>query len=268
MAQLATTNGYMLDNGWRDARRRLSLLEQSLDPDTTRRMAALGVGPGWHCAEVGAGGGSIARWLCSRVGQRGRVVAIDLDTRFVEELGEPNLEARQADVVVDDLEPGAFDLVHARALLMHLPAREEVLAKLIGAVRPGGWLLLEEGDFYPIMATAVGTYREAYLALHAAFIAGGGSTEWARRLPELLDAGALVAVDSETTVHSFRGGSPKAQFHQVTFEQLREPILARGRITERLFDSALAELGNTDRWYPGFAVVAAWGRRAGQPSIA
>jgi SAM-dependent methyltransferase len=251
----------MLDNGWRDARRRLSHLEESLDPATTRRMAAIGVGVGWRCAEVGAGGGSITRWLCSRVGPQGRVVAIDLDTRFVEALDEPNLQVRRADVVTDDLEHGAFDLIHTRAVLMHLPARAEVLGKLIRALRPGGWLLLEEGDFYPMTATAVGNYREACEALVDAFTAGGGAAYWARRLPELLDARALEAVDSETTVHSFRGGSPVAQFLQVTFEQLRGPILARGQIREQVLDTALAELGHADRWYPGFAIVAAWGRR-------
>jgi hypothetical protein len=43
------------------------------------------VGPGWRCLEVGSGGGSIAAWLCDRVGPDGSVLATDLD---IEELLE------------------------------------------------------------------------------------------------------------------------------------------------------------------------------------
>jgi SAM-dependent methyltransferase len=260
----AAGTGYMLDNAWHDARRRLRLLEDVLDPGTTRRMSAvdgLGVGPGWHCAELGAGGGSIARWLCAQVGPQGRVVALDLDTRFVDGSDLSNLEVRQVDVVSSGLERGVFDLIHARALLMHLPARAEVLGTLIAALRPGGRLLIEEMDFYPIFALAAGTYREAYEALLDAFTAGGGATDWGRELPSLLDTHALQGVDSETTVHAFRGGSATAQFIQVSFEQVRGPILARGRVREEVLDTAVEELGHPDRWFPGFALVAAWGRR-------
>ncbi|MGH8922388.1 MAG: SAM-dependent methyltransferase, partial [Actinomycetes bacterium] len=83
---------YSLDNGWEHARHRLELLEQIYDAGTIRRLDSLGVGAGWRCLEVGAGGGSITRWLCDRVGPGGRVLAIDLDTRFVEQLDDENLD--------------------------------------------------------------------------------------------------------------------------------------------------------------------------------
>ncbi len=34
-----------------------------------------------------------------------------------------------------------------RAVLEHLPAREQVLTQLVAALRPGGWLLVEDTDF-------------------------------------------------------------------------------------------------------------------------
>jgi hypothetical protein len=58
-------------------RERLALLAQLADPLMTQRLSRLGVGPGWHCLEAGAGAGSVARWLASRVGPAGRVVATD-----------------------------------------------------------------------------------------------------------------------------------------------------------------------------------------------
>lgn len=53
-------------------RRRLRNLEAWQDPATARRLHAIGVGPGWRCLDVGAGGGSIARRLADQVGRSGR----------------------------------------------------------------------------------------------------------------------------------------------------------------------------------------------------
>jgi hypothetical protein len=119
---------YALPNAAELARQRLAALEQSYDPASFRRAEALGVGPGWTCLDVGAGGGSVARWLADRVGPSGRVVATDLDVRF---LGPP-LEVREIDVRTGELEPAAYDLVHTRLVLLHIPEREQVLTRPAG----------------------------------------------------------------------------------------------------------------------------------------
>src|SRR5262249_38942010 len=111
---------YLLDNAWQHARKRLMLLEAWLDPGTISHLRAVGVGPGWRCLTVGSGGGSITAWLCQQVGPSGRVVATDIDTRFLEALDYPNLEVRRHDIVTDELEVGAFDLVQVRAVRIHL----------------------------------------------------------------------------------------------------------------------------------------------------
>ena len=46
----------------------------------------------------GAGAGSVVRWLSGRVGPDGQVVAVDVDPRFLGDLGEPKVEARQCDI--------------------------------------------------------------------------------------------------------------------------------------------------------------------------
>ena len=60
--------GDILDSSSDRERERLRLLEDSFDPGTFRWLDQLGVGSGWRCLEVGAGGGSVARWLADRVG--------------------------------------------------------------------------------------------------------------------------------------------------------------------------------------------------------
>jgi SAM-dependent methyltransferase len=66
--------------------------------------------------------------------------------RFLLGHGLPNLEVRRHNLLEDDLEPAHYDLVHCRALLMHLPDPIRALRRLVNAVRPGGWLLVEEAD--------------------------------------------------------------------------------------------------------------------------
>ena len=64
-------------------RERLGHLEAWLDPVTVRHLEVTGVGEGWRSLEVGAGGGSIARWLGERVGASGSVLATDIDIRYL-----------------------------------------------------------------------------------------------------------------------------------------------------------------------------------------
>lgn len=90
-------------------RQRLQALEALLDEGTTRVLEHRGVSQGWRCLELGAGGGSIASWLCTRVAPGGSVVGTDLDTTSLEELEHPNLESRVHDVAKDELPEGDFD---------------------------------------------------------------------------------------------------------------------------------------------------------------
>ena len=82
----------------------------------------------------------------SRVGPKGQVVAVEIDPRFLSDLGQPNVEVRRCDFTRDDVEPGCYDLVHSRLLLMHLSDPAEVLRRMAAALRPGGWLVAEEPD--------------------------------------------------------------------------------------------------------------------------
>lgn len=250
---------YALPNEWEHARRRLQLLEQSYDPASTRRLAEL-VEPGWRCLEVGAGGGSITRWLCRAVGPTGRVVAVDLDTRFVDELGAGNLDIHCLDVVNDGVPEGTFDFIHTRALLVHISERDELLARLADRLRPGGWLLVEEPDNALLLSLAAGRYGEAWGYITAVLAAAGMAIDWARQLPSLLQGHGLADVRVECDVPYGAGGSALAQFIQLSWRQLRERALALGATVE-LLDEVESQLDDPARWFPGIPLMAVWGHR-------
>lgn len=94
---------YQFDHEWEQERARLAALEAVFDPCSRRCIQELDPEPGWRCLEVGAGGGSMAEWLCSVVGPQGEVVATDLETKFVSGVDAPNLEVREHNIVSDPL---------------------------------------------------------------------------------------------------------------------------------------------------------------------
>jgi SAM-dependent methyltransferase len=137
---------YLFSHDDQAERERLTAIEAGLDPNTIECLEKIGVRDGWRCLEIGAGGGSIAQWLCCRVGPLGKIVATDLQTRFLEAIDALNLEVRLHDITNDELEPESFDLVMARKVLEHLPDPSAALRRMAASVRPGGWLLVEDTD--------------------------------------------------------------------------------------------------------------------------
>ena len=132
--------------GNKATKERPGAFERERDAGTIRYLEEIGISSGWRCLEVGGGEGTIAEWLCQRVGTAGHVVATDLDTRSLEAIVSPNIEVRRHDIVNDDLEIDCYDLVHARYVLLHLKEWEVVLKKLADSLRPGGWLFIEDPD--------------------------------------------------------------------------------------------------------------------------
>jgi SAM-dependent methyltransferase len=235
------------------------------DPGTEEYLGRIPVPVGGACLEVGAGAGSIARWFCGRVGPDGRVVATDLDTGFLEQRPEPNLEVRRHDIVADYLETDAFDVVHARLVLEHLPERDQVLRRLVAALRPGGWLVLEEFDWCSLVPApdcrAGDLHSRTYDALRIVVVAAGIDPEYGRCLPLDFRAAGLVDVGAEGRVYVALGGSPAATWWQLSLAKLCEPALAGGRLPEAEVADVLAACDD-DRYCTLFpTTVTVWGRR-------
>jgi 2-polyprenyl-3-methyl-5-hydroxy-6-metoxy-1,4-benzoquinol methylase len=137
---------YVLSDADRAHRARLDSIAAPADVGSVRLLRELGVSSGWRCVEVGAGSGTMAAWLCAQVGPTGSVLATDINTRWVESLDLPNLVVATHDIAVSAL-GGQYDLVHTRNVLCHVGDREQAFSHLVDAVRPGGWLVVEDVDF-------------------------------------------------------------------------------------------------------------------------
>jgi SAM-dependent methyltransferase len=256
---------YALDNAKAEASGRFDALAAIFDAGTKRHVETLGPVHNWRCLEVAAGGGSIARWLADRVGPGGRVVATDINIGHLRTLSLPNLKVLQHNITEDDLREPAFDLVHTRLLLVHLPNREDALDRMISALRPGGWLLAEEFDGVSTRADSelnpAETLLRSSMAWWAVMEAAGVDVGFGRRLAARLKAHGLVEVDAEASIPLWQGGSPFRQLIKANWNQLHGQMVASGLVTEAQLADDLERL--EDPAFMSFAETmwSAWGRK-------
>jgi ubiquinone/menaquinone biosynthesis C-methylase UbiE len=262
---------YLFDNAAPQAAQRFADLATLHDPTTVRHLEALGVGEGWVCWEVGGGSGSIAAWLARRVGTSGDVLVTDIDPRYLavlETLGLDNLQVQCHDVTRDPLPSEPFDLIHARLVLMHVPTAEQALNQLVLALKPGGYLLVEDYDpsfldrtFPTTDAGAAAVFARAHAALRELLELHGNPPGWGRGLYQRLYAAGLTEVGIEGHFAVWPGGSARAQLDRVTFEQVRIEAVERGLVTEADIDQVLALLMDPTIAFSSPVMFSAWGRR-------
>ncbi|MEU6171903.1 methyltransferase domain-containing protein [Streptantibioticus parmotrematis] len=227
---------------------RLQALERMLDPVAHEALDSLCPAPDWECLDMGAGAGSIAYWLAERC-PSGRVVAADIDPRHIDAGRAAPLEVAAMDLTVEDFPGNSFDLVHSRAMLAHLPQRDELVRKAASWVRPGGHLLVGEfyilplDDAHPVLRTGVRTLAQ---------LMGGQGTDvyWARRIPALLKEIGLTGIQVRLTPLTIGIGDPVDEFWRRSFEQYLPILRRRGAVsratldelTKMLDDSSAADL--------------------------
>ena len=253
---------YVYDAAWEQERARLAGIEALWDVGTEAVLARVGLGPDWRCLEVGAGGGSIVEWLCGKVGEAGRVLATDLDTRFVEQLDFPQLEVRRHDITSDSLPEAEFDLVHSRLVLEHLPARSDVLARLVAATRPGGWVVIEDYDWtgYGIEPEDAITRRGSDAVLRF-MSAAGFDPSYGRRLAGEFDAQGLVDVRGEGRLRTIDSSDPGFAFFALSFEALKAAVVESGQLTQDDADEVSERLAHPEARIVTPALLAVAGRR-------
>jgi SAM-dependent methyltransferase len=256
--------GYLLSNDQAEAGRRFEALSELFDPVTFRHLEAVGLTAGWACWEVGAGGASVPAWLAEQVGPTGRVLATDIDTTWMPASGA-GFDVLRHDVGTEPPPADDFDLVHARLLLTHVPERNAALASMVRALRPGGWLVIEDADpaLQPLICPdesgpeqhLANRLRQGFRVLMAD---RGADLAFGRTLPRLMRDAGLDPVQADAF---FPITSPACTALEIaTVQQIRNELLAAGLATEAEIDQHLANVGSGRLDLATAPLISAWGR--------
>ncbi len=265
-----TSAHYLPDSGASNERARLHAIEAAYDPGTRHHLARRGPLAGSRVLVAGAGGGSLLPWLSDAVGDTGQVLATDIDTRHLTASahGRANVDVLVHDFLTEEFPHEAFDLVHARLILIHFPQREEILARLVRALRPGGWLLVEDydwGSYGPAGTHARDDAARALIDKLAGLYRQHGFDPFVgRKLPGMLRRAGLAEVDAEGRVLTLRGStSTLATIYLGSHAQ----FLARDDIGALISEQETADLerrmSDPEFDMAGQTMMAVWGRRPG-----
>jgi ubiquinone/menaquinone biosynthesis C-methylase UbiE len=135
-----------------DEQSRLSRLNELLNQASLRE---LNPAPGDRVVDVGCGLAQLTRAIARTTGATGYTLGIE---RSAEQLAEARRQAvaageerlvefRHAEIPplpLTDSEWSSFDVAHARFVLEHVPDPLTIVKEMVGAVRPGGRIVLED----------------------------------------------------------------------------------------------------------------------------
>jgi SAM-dependent methyltransferase len=251
------THDYVYDQGFAEERARLSAMESLWDPGSRSLLDELGIGDGWRCLEVGAGGGSMMKWMA---GQGANVLAIDIDTRYVEEfatggqersdggIGTGAIEVRRVDIRTDQLPQAEFDLVHARLVLEHLTDRRQILERLAATLRPGGWMVIEDYDWTSFGFEGTDPQMDRVVEAILGFMQNAGfEPRYGRLVVADIEGAGLTDVRGEGRARMIRSSDPGFDFFRLSFESIRGAVVEAGMISPDDAAAASARFGENMR---------------------
>jgi SAM-dependent methyltransferase len=232
---------YPLDNDDPKAYHHHKYLAELLDPISRRRLGETARPMGAQCLEVGAGGGSIARWLAAHVGRRGHVTALDLKPQHIPPTPGVTIVAHDLNGT-EPMPPGPFDIIHARLVLSHLPERRSILRRLIDRLAIDGIILI--GDWRstnpdPVVAAPSREAAELYRRYQRTvgehvFAKWGTDREWAAATFLAMRQAGLTDIRTTIDAEYWVGGETGCRLVATLLEELRAPLLAAGLSPDEL----------------------------------
>jgi ubiquinone/menaquinone biosynthesis C-methylase UbiE len=271
-ARKANPDGYVHT---RDAKEYQRLRDQARmwQGATEHVLAAVGLGPGMSCLDVGSGPGAAMRLMADRVGPEGRVTGIEIDAALGAEAlkdlrreGGAEFEQIAADLLKLEAPAGVpFDLTFCRLLLMHMRDPIAVLEKMSAWTKPGGVLVAQEFDFGAIAVEptcpAMGEFNRVF---EGVFRGHGRNMRAGRQLPAQFEAAGLGTPDGTYAAVHFL---PLAQMANMLIG-VYDGLYAAGTelgladpLRASAFRSEMTEAGADGRYYCLTPVlIAAWKR--------
>jgi SAM-dependent methyltransferase len=249
---------------------RLQLQSRVWEPSGRRLLEEIGKGDGARALDLGCGVLGWLRILSEWVGPDGEVTGTDVDEamlgaadQFVTGEGLRNVGLVKDDIFASELEPDAFDLVHARYEICPLGRAHEQMETYLRLARSGGTIVLEDPDpgSWHFNPPAPALEKLIALIVEAFRLSGGDFTAGRSHLHLLREFGIEGNVRAE--VVALAPGHPYLRLPLQFATSLEERLLSLVTADElgELRDQGESELREPGRWGTTFTLLQCWGRR-------
>jgi len=174
--------------------------------DEERALGAVGMPPEGVALDVGCGPGFVAERI-RRARPRLSVTGCDVDTAMVE-LARVRIHAHCADAIALPFDDATYDVAYARLVLRHLSNPLLAINEMRRVVRPGGRVVILDGDDETmVLHPRPVLFYAAVAARHAGMRARGADPLFGRKLVGLLSAAGLTELRiAPIYVHSGQSG--------------------------------------------------------------
>ena len=264
----AGSAGYLLA-GQASELERLQLQSRVWEPSGRKVLEEIGDGRGARALDVGCGALGWLRILSEWVGAAGEVTGTDFDEAmlaaadgFVAEEGLRNVSLVKDDLFTSELEPDAFDLVHARYEICPLGRGHEQMETYLRLARPGGIIVLEDPETgsWHFNPPAAALERLIALSVEVFRLSGGDWQAGRKHLHLLCEFGIEGNVRAE--VVALAPGHPYLRLPLQFATSLEERLLSlvTADELEELRNEGEAELQEPGRWGTTFTLPQCWGR--------
>jgi ubiquinone/menaquinone biosynthesis C-methylase UbiE len=233
--------------------KRMETVARAYWPTTLPLLQRAGIREGLRCLDLGCGAGEVTFEIARLVGPTGSIVGLDMDSVKLDiarhraaQQGVINVEFRQANVFEwnDD---SVYDLIYVRFLLTHLPGSETVVPKLLCALRPGGFLAVEDINFLGYVSYPPNAAHDRYVDLYREVVRRrGGDAEIGPKLLAMFAAAGTEHLGLAVVYPEHKPGSGK-DISFITLIGISEALLAEKLVEESELQNLLSEIDRYTR---------------------
>ena len=160
-------------------------------------------------------------------------------------------------------EPRApYDLVAIRALLHHLPERRAVVGKMARWLKPGGWLFVQEPDFYPTW-TVEPPSQKGFWEQFIQWAANHQIDYYVgRKIPAWVQAEGLLNISSEGHAILYNGRSEFVEWWDYGILEVADKLQSEGGVSRATLDEFFTLYRDPAYWTTTIAFTATTAQRS------
>lgn len=197
----------------------------------------IGITKGMTVLDVGCGRGVTTEMIADIVGEKGKVIGVDANPKSINVAQESaqlqglqNIEYICTDLSDLALAPASLDAVLGRRVLVYIPERKEVIAKLTTFLKPGGIIGFQEHDSTAIInKELMPTHAKAHQWVWQLVAQNGGEINIGKQIWDVFSHAGLIIekIHPEAVVQT-----PQNEESLESLVQMLSPLLLAQKIVQ------------------------------------